>query len=220
MKNLQELAPEVWNLKASMALKVLERKVPAAKSLVLLLHGLDERGLRIYRKLLRYLPADAHILAPNAPFPLPRPKADRLDFGYTWYFYDKFTQSYEVDQTLALGLLNDLLIQANPQQLPVSVVGFSQGGYLSPLVAYQNLCVKKVIGIGCEFRAHFFKAAPHFELHAIHGLADNIIPPQNALREIESLKDKGINIHWHPVADSKHEISSAMGLVVKNILES
>lgn len=220
MKNLQDLAPETWILEATMALKTIERKVESPRSLILLLHGLDERGLRIYRKLLRYLPEDAYIIAPNAPFPLPRLKADRMDFGYTWYFYDKFTQSYEVDQTLALSLIKDLLNKANPEKLPVTVIGFSQGGYLAPLVGYQNPMVNRVIGIGCEFRTHFFKEWPNFKLNALHGAEDTIIPPQNAKKEIESLKEMGINVSWHLIAEARHEITSAMGEVVKSLLES
>lgn len=220
MKNLQDLAPETRILQGSMPLKTIERRVESPRCLILLLHGLDERGLRIYRKLVRYLPADAHIIAPNAPFPLPRLKADRMDFGYTWYFYDKFTQSYEVDQTLALSLLKDLLNQANPDQLPVTVIGFSQGGYLVPLVGYQNPMVCRVIGIGCEFRTHFFTEWPNFKLNALHGAEDNIIPPQNAQKEIESLKEMGINVSWNLIPGTRHEITAACGEVVKSLLES
>lgn len=219
MKNLQECSDKTWGLKADFQFQTVERKPVVPRSIVLLLHGLDERGLRIYRKLINYLPADSYVIAPNAPFPLPRMKVDRFDLGYTWYFYDKFTDSYLVDQSLALSLMRDLLTMANPQHLPVTLIGFSQGGYLAPLLGFENSDVKKVIGIGCEFRSHFFNQVPDYELHAVHGADDTIIPSAQALREIESLKTKGTNVYWHLAQGAKHEINASVGTIVKKILE-
>ena len=219
MKNLQESSDKTWELSANFQFKTVERRPPEPKSVVLLLHGLNERGLRIYRKLINYLPTDSYVMAPNAPFPLPRMKVNRLDFGYTWYFYDKFTDTYLVDQALSLSLLKDLLVRANPNHLPVTVIGFSQGGYLAPLVGFENKDVKDVIGIGCEFRSHFFDQVPNFELHAVHGADDTIIPSAHALGEIELLKGKGIHVHWH-LGIARHEINASVGSIIQKIMET
>lgn len=219
MKNLQAMSEVSRKLGALLSLQTVERKPENPKSVVLLLHGLDERGLRIYRKLLRYLPEDSYVLAPDAPFPLPRMKSDRMDFGYSWYFYDKFQKTYQVDQTLALSLLHSLLKEINPQELPLTIIGFSQGGYLAPLLGYQEKTTRHIIGIGCEFRTKFFPHPPTFTLDAVHGDADSIIPPNMAKNEIESLKEKNITVNWHSVPGAKHEISGEMGQLIKLILE-
>lgn len=219
VKNLQEISEVSRKLSALLSLQTVERKPENPKSVVLLLHGLDERGRRIYRKLLRYLPEDSYVVAPNAPFPLPRMKSDRMDFGYSWYFYDKFQQTYQVDQTLSLSLLHSLLKEINPGELPLTIIGFSQGGYLAPLLAYQEKTTRHIIGIGCEFRTRFFPHPPTFTLDAVHGEADAIIPPAMAKNEIELLKEKNITVHWHPVPGVKHEVSSEMGQTIKKILE-
>lgn len=219
LKNLQESTEVSRKLGALMSLTSVERKPENPASITLLLHGLDERGLRIYRKLLKYLPEDSHVIAPNAPFPLPRLKTDRIDLGYTWYFYDKFTRTYQIDQTLALSLLHSLLREVNPQNLPVTIIGFSQGGYLAPLLAYQEKNTRHVIGLGCEFRSHFFPSKPTFTLDAVHGEADSIILPDMAKNEIELLRQKDITVNWHPVPGVKHEITKEMGTVVQKILE-
>ncbi len=189
-------------------------------SLVLLLHGLDERGLRILRKLMKYLPESAHVLAPNGPFPLPRPKADRMDYGYTWYFYDRFTQSYHIDQTLALSLLKSLLAEKNPSNLPITVIGFSQGGYLAPLLGYEDSNIKTVIGLGCEFRERFFKSVPSFKLYGLHGDQDVIISPEHSRQCAEDLLKKNISMDWSLIPGAAHEINQAMGLAVQRILEN
>jgi predicted esterase len=220
LKILQDSKEESWHLPAKFHLTGIERRPDSPKSVILLLHGLDERGLRIYRKLIKFLPEDSYVLAPNAPFPLPRMKADRIDLGYTWYFYDKFTQSYQVDQSFSLSLLQSLLAQANPENLPVTIIGFSQGGYLAPLVGFQEKNTRQVIGIGCEFRNHFFSTPPHYKLFALHGASDSVIPADHAKNEIDLLANKGINVSWHPIHSAKHEITREMGQEVQKILES
>lgn len=223
VKNLQvsdrEMSEVGRKLSAQIYLNSVERKPRNPRSIILLLHGLDERGLRIYRKLLKFLPEDAHVIAPNAPFPLPRMKSDRMDFGYSWYFYDKFKRNYHVDQTFALSLLHDLLRMVNPDSLPLSIIGFSQGGYLAPLLGFQEPTTRHVIGIGCEFRTRFFAHSPAFTLDAIHGSDDSIITPDMALEEISLLKEKNIHVNWHPVTGVKHEITRDVGQIIQQILE-
>lgn len=220
MKNLQDCLEATYTLTGAWPVKTIESKPPSPRSIVLLLHGYNERGLRIFRKLRRFLPQDSHIIAPNGLFPLPRVKPDRLDFGYAWYFYDKFTQTYSVDQTLCVDLLKKLLDTANPQGLPVTVIGFSQGGYLAPLLGYAQPSIKHVIGIGCEFRTRFFKGPPPFSLSAIHGSGDPLVSAAHARHEIELLRAKGINVDWHQIEDLKHEITLEVGLRVAHLMES
>jgi predicted esterase len=220
VKNLQDLEVKTRELQSKFKLTVVERRPETPKSILLLLHGLDERGLRIYRKLIKFLPEHTLVLAPNAPFPLPRPKPDRTDYGYTWYFYDRFSQDYEVNQSFALSLLTELIRLENPTKLPVSIIGFSQGGYLAPLLGYEVAETERVIGIGCEFRHYFFKSPPHFKLSAFHGAKDQIIPAQNAKNEIDLLKEKEIDVSWHLIENAKHEITAEMGIELKKLLES
>jgi predicted esterase len=219
VKILQESQEKIWDLTSNWQLRTVESRPSHPKAITLLLHGYNERGLRIFRKLSKYLPSDHYIIAPDAPFPLPRVKSDRLDFGYAWYFYDPFTKSYQVDQKLVLGLLSELISQANPEGLPVNIIGFSQGGYLAPLVGYSVDKTQHVIGVGCEFRTRFFATAPKFTLDAIHGAMDTIVSPENSLAEIALLKELGIEVSWHLLHELKHELNAEVGLTIKNILE-
>ena len=220
MKTLQVENEETRILPGLAPLTFHEINASEATSLVVLLHGLDERGLRILRKLMKYLPENAQVLAPNGPFPLPRPKADRMDYGYAWYFYDRFTQSYHVDQTLALSLLKSLLTEKNPLHLPVTIIGFSQGGYLAPLLAYEDANVKTVIGIGCEFRERFFPRVPDFKLYGLHGDQDHIISADQSRAYAQRLSEKNIPVDWRLISGSAHEIDQAMGQMVQRILEN
>jgi predicted esterase len=218
LKRLQEIHEIKLTLNGHFDLSFIENRPTRPKLLILLLHGLNERGLRIYRKLINYLPTDAHVIAPNGPYPLPRPKAEKLDFGHAWYFYDKNKDSYPFDQKLALSLLISLLENRNEQQLPVTIIGFSQGGYLAPLLGHEIKNTTAVIGIGCEFRSHFFMEKPSFRLISIHGENDEIIPASMARAANAELQKKGIAVDWHSIDQAGHEINNLMAMKVGEIL--
>jgi len=217
MKTLQDFKETAWNFNVPVSFSGIVKGPENPKSVILLLHGLNERGRRIYRKLGRYLPEDSLILAPNAPFPLST--GLELGSGYAWYFYDKANQTYPIGPELSCQFLTRLLAQYNPHKLPVHIIGFSQGGYLAPQVAFQDMNVVSVTGIGCEFRRRFFHNVPAFELHSVHGEQDQVIPMQNALNEISYLKEMGTKIKFTSCPGG-HEINNQMAEHIRAYLES
>lgn len=220
MKNLQDAVEKHWKFISYAELRGLVKKGDNPSEVFLLLHGLGERGKRIFRKLLPYLPANSIILAPDGPFPLPRPKEGRLSFGHSWYFFDKFEQKYFVTQDLAKFWLRDLLELENPDKLPVTIIGFSQGGYLAPLAGREIPQTSLVIGLACEFRTTLIHEKPSFPMVAIHGEKDEVVRMESALNEIEKLKTIGIQVDFLQVKDSGHEITREMGEAVASILRT
>lgn len=190
------------------------------KEVFLLLHGLGERGKRIFRKLLPYLPENALVIAPNGPFPIPRPKEGRMDYGHSWYFYDKAEKKYFINQDLAKYWLRDLLKIKNASRLPVTIIGFSQGGYLAPLAGMEIEETTLIIGLACEFRTTLIHQKPSFPLVALHGDQDNIVGLASSQNESENLKALGIDVDFRVIPETGHEITPAMGAMVKTILET
>ncbi len=216
MKNLQDLREEKWQFTSFAQLEGVVRRVDNASEVILLLHGLGERGKRIYRKLLGVLPKDALIIAPNGPFPIQRNKEKKIEFGHSWYFYDKIEKKYFINQDLAKFWLRDLLQIENPTSLPVTIIGFSQGGYLAPLVGKEIKETKRVIGLACEFRTTLIQEKLPFEMVAIHGDDDKIIPADMAKNEISLLKEIGIEVPFHLVKGG-HEITQEMAKLVGDL---
>ncbi len=219
MKNLQEHGEESWRVPSTALMGGVKRPVAEPRQVILLLHGLAERGRRIFRKLLPYLPEDALILSPNGVFPLPRQTDDGMRVGYTWYLFDRVKKSYVIDQTQARIWLRDLVTMNNPRHLPVTIIGFSQGGYLAPLVGQDIPETTTVIGLSCEFRSNLVHAPVDFSLHSVHGELDEIISVQTAQNEVQLLREKNIRSQWHAVEDAGHEITPSVGTVVARILE-
>lgn len=220
MKSLQEFEEKRYEVRALAVFDGVERSVENPEQVILLLHGLHERGLRIFRKLVTHLPANALIIAPNAPFPLPREKEGRTEYGYCWYFYDRQTKSYYLNQKLAVSWLTELLRAKNISHLPLTIIGFSQGGYLAPMLGHALPQTKLVIGLGCEFRDNLVDEKIQFPLVGLHGAEDKIVNVDHSRKDAEILKAKGLPVHWETVPGTAHEISEAMGLRVKSILEN
>lgn len=219
MKSLQEFEEKRYELKALAVFDGVERPVSNPDQVILLLHGLHERGLRIYRKLISNLPDNALILAPNAPFPLPREKEGRTEYGYCWYFYDRQTKSYYLNQKLAVSWLMELLASKNVSHLPLTIIGFSQGGYLAPMLGHALPQTKLVIGLGCEFRDNLIDDKIQFPLVGLHGAGDKIVNVDHSRSDAEKIKARGITVEWETIPGTAHEISEAMAIRVKTILE-
>lgn len=220
VKTLQEFEEKRYELKALAVFDGVERTPDHPDQVILLLHGLNERGLRVYRKLIKYLPDSALVLAPNAPFPLPREKAGKTEYGFCWYFYDRTTKSYFLNQSLAVSWLKEFLASKNISHLPLTIIGFSQGGYLAPLLGHELPQTKLVIGLGCEFRDNLVSDEIKFSLIGLHGAADNIVNVDHSRLEAEKLLAKNLPVTWEMIPDTGHEISGKMGMRVKTILES
>jgi len=190
------------------------------KKVILLLHGLSERGKRIFRKLSPYLPDDALILAPNAPFPLPRRSELGVSYGFSWYFYDSSTGQYFLKQDMARSWLAELLKLYNPSSLPLTIIGFSQGGYLAPLVGLDHPNTELVIGLGCEFRDTLIQEKMHFPLVGLHGKEDDIVSMESSLNNFDKVKHLAPWSHWEAIPETKHEINQLIGKKVASILET
>lgn len=220
MKNLQDTVEEHWKFTSFAEMRGVMKRHPEASQVFLLLHGLGERGKRIYRKLLSVLPEKSIVIAPDGPFPLPRPKDGRMSYGHSWYFYDKFERKYYVTQDLAKFWLRDLLEIENPAKLPVTIIGFSQGGYLAPLAGKEIKETKLIIGLACEFRTTLIQEKLPFPMVGIHGTDDEVVTPGSALNEVRVLKESGHDVEFIKVKETAHEITSQMAEEVKKVLLS
>ncbi|MBI3558607.1 MAG: hypothetical protein HY074_20250 [Deltaproteobacteria bacterium] len=190
----------------------------APRELILLLHGFAESGKRILDKLEPLLPADAVVLAPNGPFPLPH----KTDTGYvmthSWYLYDPMAREYFIDMRLALEFLTAGIAQLKYEGLPKRIVGFSQGGYLAPFVAQTLSDVRQVVGIACEFLDEELTGALPARMDAVHGTADDVVAVADAKKSHAALVGRGVTGRFIEVEGAGHRIDGRMRNEVKELL--
>jgi predicted esterase len=220
LKNLQDTPTHRIKFQAPVFVDVMTRIPSEPKEVYLLLHGLGERGKRIYRKFVNTLPEDAIILAPNGIYPISSVRNGETRYTYAWYFYDRASSSYLINQETPVAWLKEMLSTLDLSHLPLTIIGFSQGGYLAPFVGQALPQTKHVIGIGCEFRTPLLQEKFDFKLSAIHGMDDKIILPEWAKKEVNILKEKGVDCSFYPVEQAAHEINSQVVSTIEKIIRN
>lgn len=221
MKNLQKNLEHSWHIQTSIQLQGMKKEVQNPQQIILLLHGLGERGKRIFRKLCSYLPSNALIIAPNGPYPLIKNTSPLKQAGYSWYYSDIFPKKTSCE------LLKTLIEKENKKKVPLSIIGFSQGGYLAPHVGQMIKETQMIIGIGCEFRASSLvhhdlshqsfqdiKKDFPFKFIGLHGEDDKIVSFESAKKNIEDLKKFGLKTEFISVPRGQHHIDEEMGHLV------
>ena len=165
------------------------REPEQPRQAIILLHGYSETGGKMLRRLGTVLPQDALILAPNAPFPQVLARNEiGYEIGFSWYFHDPQKDEYFIDMEVALSCLSEVIARKVPAGLRITLIGFSQGGYLAPFVASREASrVKRVIGIGCQFLDEELVSPLGFEIHGIHGEEDDVVNAAVSQRSHEKL---------------------------------
>jgi predicted esterase len=183
------------------------------KQVFLLLHGYMLDGKFMMDIFKQYLPKDGLIISPNGPFLIPYKKNDEFIPRYSWYFFDAQKKSFYIDFLPAASMLDKMLENLAPN-LPVTVIGYSQGGYLAPKVAEFNPNVKKVIGLACTFKNERFEQQD-IEYHQIHSKADSVVDYNESVNEFNKLKKPGQYIE---LEDVTHKLGPAYFEALKKLL--
>ncbi len=186
------------------------------KRVIFLLHGYGESGKKIFNRLIDFLPKDALVIAPNGPFPLPEKLEDGYKVSYAWYFYNKFTGEFLIDYDFPSELLKNLWLELN-LKLPLTVIGYSQGGYLAPFVGEKIVDTNQVIGVNCRFRYDRLKNLK-FKLYGIHGKNDDTVDPIMAFESFEVLKRKGISGDFYTLENEGHRLTNPFKEKIQKLL--
>jgi predicted esterase len=164
--------------------------------ILLALHGYQLNGEFIFKRLTRHLNLKSTLLlCPNAPFLVPIKKGEDFHAGYSWYFFEPKTRNFYINYEPSAKLMCEFVNQNNPNKVPVDIIGYSQGGYLSPKIA--ELCseTEKVIGLSCIFRRNRFLIKENCEYIQIHGNKDQTVNYDEAKEEFEHLGLDSNNFH-------------------------
>jgi predicted esterase len=189
------------------------------KELYLLLHGYGLTARSIFDKLSGVLPADAAVLAPNGPYPVPEKQEVGYRIGYSWYFYDPFADEYLIDHANSIRFLTQGIGKLGFGGLPVRVIGFSQGGYLAPLVALQLPKARQVIGVAARFLDDEIEGVPSFRYDNVHGGKDEVVNPAGSRKYHGKLIARGGRGEFLEDAESGHRLSPGIVALVKKALE-
>jgi len=190
------------------------------KRIFLLLHGYLLDGSYLLRTLRETIPNNSLILAPNGPFPVPVKKKDGFVPKYAWYFFDPLKKNYYINFDPASIFLKDVVEKYNPKKLPVTIIGYSQGGYLAPKVAELILEVDSVVGLACTFRNERFEVRAEVQYHQINSKADLIVDYPQSQEEFTKLKERGNQGQFISLKEAGHKIDECYLKELSTILVS
>jgi predicted esterase len=190
------------------------------KRIYLLLHGYLLDGDFILNTLKHKIPDNSLVIAPDGPFLVPYKKRDRFFAKYAWYFFDTATKNYYINFSPAGEYLTKVMSNYNPDKLPITVIGYSQGGYLAPSVANHLAEVDSVIGIACVFRNERFSFRKEVNYHQVNSDTDLIVGIDGAKEEFEKVKSEGNNGQFIELTGIGHKLNPEYLNALEELIDS
>ncbi len=197
------------NLPITFPATLFENDTEDFERILLALHGYQLDGRFMHKRFAPLADSKTKVIAPNAPFLVPLKKREGWEPRFGWYFYDSSKKNFYINYGPAAQWLADLLKLKNPNNRPVTVLGYSQGGFLAPKVAELVSECDKVIGINSIFRSERFKVRDNIEYHQLHGTEDKIVSCSEAKEEFDVLMRKGAKGKFETCEDG-HLLNQAL----------
>ena len=185
--------------------------------LVLGLHGLSMSGHEMRHWLAPAIAKGTHAwLLPDGPFPFERRNGQGI--GHAWYLFAGDQKRLRATMDEAIAHLTKVLDEAARQVVfdpaRVSVLGFSQGGYLAGVLA--AAMQERFRGACCaagRFKHEFFAPpvagkAPKFL--QLHGARDELVLPSLAEKAAQATRELGYDVTMKVFEDAGHELTPAM----------
>ncbi len=185
--------------------KLIKRK---SKKLLILLHGFAQTNDVMLEHFLDSVSEDYDILAPNGPFPIPKIRRDYIEKRYAWYFFNRHTNTYEIDYSFPATLLQKLVQKLGYENTQKVIIGYSQGGYLSPFAGLALKNVESIIGLCCTYKWQYLTEELPFNVYSIHGVDDKLVDHQNSKVHFEKLVTKiSRESRYISLRDEGHDLS-------------
>jgi len=189
-------------------------KKSESKPLIIYLHGYGQNIEQFEKICYPLLNTKAYHLFIQGPYPIydTSRKVNVSDWGRAWYLYDgnrgQFIKSLEVTSEFIQEVIERMLDIITPTR--ISVMGYSMGGYLAgyfALTRWKHVNDLVVINarIKTEIVKENWKNLKHLNILALHGKNDESVKPDPQKKEVEKLKEKGLNAEFELV-NASHKL--------------
>lgn len=179
----------------------------ASNKTIVLLHGYRQTNSWIYKKLIDSIPQDFTVICPNAPYLVPRRNPNLMQKTYAWYFFNDNRTEYLVPIDDAVRIVGEAIEQYSPKDNEIYLVGFSQGGYLTPFIASNFKRTKKCILICARIRTEILKSQYPFQVDSIHGAKDILVNIDRSKKCYQEFISNGNVGSFYEIEDLDHDIN-------------
>lgn len=182
-----------------------------AKGVLLFLHGFAQSSIFMRKKFIseikkRKLDTDYTLLWPNGPIPL----MGKKELRFAWYLFDSETKTYLTPPENSIQLIQGLVNELKLDKLPLWIVGYSQGGYLAPFLAYHLENAEKVVGISAEFKEEYLPERLDFKLDAVHGRLDEVVSCERSRISHQKIIQNKNQGHYTILENEGHSLSPSL----------
>lgn len=191
----------------------------SSDQLFLLLHGFGEDGQKMLKRLKGYLPSSSLLLAPNGPYPLPQKTEEGIHLGYAWYFYDSIKKRYYIDYELPASFLEGLIKAIGWEKKELTIIGYSQGGYLAPFAGLKMPKCKQVITVNANYKYDMYDYPINFQFDGLNGMKDEMVDPHTAKESFQKLIEKGVRGSFYEFPEEGHRFSKTFLKKIKDLTQ-
>lgn len=191
------------------------RTSPSQANAVLAMHGWGQAGSVMYRRSLQAMQLfPALWVFPDGFHAFEIQSGRRI--GHAWYLFDGQQESLRASMLESSQWLDELCQQvqadAGSAELTWSVIGFSQGGYLSGVFAtHASVNVSRVLCISGRFKHEFFGERNRgLRLLQVHGEQDASVTLERATDALEACRGRGYSAELQVIAGEEHRLSTEM----------
>lgn len=188
-------------------------------SLVVALHGQGMRPASFARETLPAMPERATVVYPQAPLPFEVRRPGRIKQGNGWYIYlgptdEGFLASMQRAENWLRYVLEATLARGGLDPDRVSLMGFSQGGYLAGYVGLRNAALfDRLVVAGARLKheelADAARAAatarPGFRVLDVHGEQDEGVPVEPCRQSAHEIAECGVDVDFQTF-DTTHNV--------------
>ncbi len=188
-----------------------------AKSLIVALHGMGQNADLMARAIRPLQNEDRAILIPDAPLPFEKMvSGGRRKTGRAWYIYtgdqEAFLASARRSGQWLMEQIQRAKIELGNENLPIHLLGYSQGGYLAAILTFENprkfsSLISCCSRMKTEIMAADSSPAPIPTL-VIHGDKDTSLPIARARESADDLRAKGWQVDFRSFPHAGHKMEA------------
>ena len=185
-KSSQKLQENSLNVQVTLEPTYIDIGPKDAKHQLLMVHGFNQTAQDFYHDFFKVIPENWRVVIPNGLFFSPQKKRESRGFriGYAWYFYDLGEDRYYTKTGPSMIYLKTLAESLELKN--VTMLGYSQGAYVTPKAAAEISEVKNIICLNGGFKSIVITDEFSYYVYALNGEGDLVVNSSQAKKTFEA----------------------------------
>ncbi len=205
-----------WHSPFSISVKcrLLRSEEGKPKSLLVALHGMGQNSDLMARAVRPLCHPDRAILIPDAPLPFEKlVSGGRRKCGRAWYIYtgdqDEFLESARLSAQWLETQITRAQSDLGLESCPVDLLGYSQGGYLAAILAFDSPSrFRSLVSCCSRMKTEILpdRQTASIPVLVVHGEDDPSVPVERSRESAADLSKRGWNVDFRAFPNAGHRM--------------